>query len=58
MTDTSARIVLVEDHAILREGLRALIDMESDLSVVGEACNNAEGVRIVEQVQPPTGNTH
>jgi two-component system response regulator DevR len=37
MTDTSARIVLVEDHAILAEGLRALIELESDLKVVGEA---------------------
>ena len=30
------RIVLVEDHAILREGLRALIEMEADFDVVGE----------------------
>jgi DNA-binding NarL/FixJ family response regulator len=52
MTHTSARIVLVEDHAILREGLRALIDMESDLSVVGEASTGAEGVRVAQQVSP------
>jgi DNA-binding NarL/FixJ family response regulator len=31
-----ASIVLVEDQAILREGLRALIELESDLRVVGE----------------------
>ena len=37
MTDTSASIVLVEDHAILREGLRALIDMEPDLKEIGRA---------------------
>ena len=30
-------IVLVEDHAILRGGLRALIELEVDLTVVGEA---------------------
>jgi DNA-binding NarL/FixJ family response regulator len=29
--------VLVEDHAILREGIRALIELEADLMVVGEA---------------------
>jgi len=45
MTHTSARIVLVEDHAILREGLRALIELEPDLKVVGEASTGAEGVR-------------
>jgi len=52
MTDTSASIVLVEDHAILREGLRALIDMEPDLTVVGEASTGVEGVRVVRQVSP------
>jgi DNA-binding NarL/FixJ family response regulator len=36
-TRTFASIVLVEDHAILREGLRALIELELDLRVVGEA---------------------
>jgi two-component system response regulator NreC len=35
------RLLLVDDHAILREGLRALLELESDLTVVGEA-NSAE----------------
>jgi DNA-binding NarL/FixJ family response regulator len=52
MTDTSARIVLVEDHAILREGLRALIELEPDLKVVGEASTGAEGVRVVQSASP------
>ena len=52
MTHTSARIVLVEDHAILREGLRALIELESDLKVVGEASTGAEGVRVVQSASP------
>ncbi|TLY50807.1 MAG: response regulator transcription factor [Gammaproteobacteria bacterium] len=52
MTHTSARIVLVEDHAILREGLRALIDLEPDLKVVGEASTGAEGVRVVQGSNP------
>ena len=46
------RLVLVDDHAILREGLRALLAMESDLEVVGEAANGDDGMRIVEQLQP------
>ena len=52
MTHTSARIVLVEDHAILREGLRALIELEPDLKVVGEASTGAEGVRVVQSATP------
>ena len=46
------RIVLVEDHAILRAGLRALIELESDLTVVGEAGDRNEGVRVARSVQP------
>src|SRR6266513_4018117 len=52
MTHTSARIVLVEDHAILREGLRALIELEPDLKVVGEAGTAAEAVRVVQGASP------
>ena len=48
MRDASARIVLVEDHAIPREGLRALIELEPDLKVVGEAGTGAEGVRVAQ----------
>ena len=49
---TAASVVLVEDHAILREGLRALIDLEPDLKVVGEAGTGAEGVRAVQGLKP------
>ncbi|TLY55518.1 MAG: response regulator transcription factor [Gammaproteobacteria bacterium] len=51
-TKTSASIVLVEDHTILREGLRALIELEPDLKVVGEASTAAEGVRLVRGSSP------
>jgi len=51
-TMTSASIVLVEDHAILREGLRALIELEPDLKVVGEASTGAEAVRVVQGTSP------
>jgi DNA-binding NarL/FixJ family response regulator len=46
------RLVLVDDHAILREGLRALLALENDLEVVGEADNGDDGVAIVEREQP------
>ncbi|HYL01789.1 MAG TPA: response regulator transcription factor [Steroidobacteraceae bacterium] len=49
---TPTRIVLVEDHAILRDGLRALIELEPDLQVVGEAASGAEGVRVAQNTHP------
>jgi two-component system response regulator NreC len=47
-----ARIVLVEDHAILRDGLRALLELEPELQVVGEASNAADGARIARSCNP------
>ena len=45
-------LVVVDDHAILREGLRALLTLESDLEVVGEADNSEDAIAIVQQTQP------
>jgi len=45
-------LVLIDDHAILREGLHALLALESDLVVIGEADNGDEGVELVERLQP------
>jgi DNA-binding NarL/FixJ family response regulator len=47
-----AQIVLVEDHAILRAGLRALLELENDLDIVGEAASAADGVRLVMSCRP------
>lgn len=47
-----ARMILIDDHAILREGLIALSNMESDLSVVGQAASIAEGLTVAQSVQP------
>jgi two-component system response regulator DevR len=44
---SSLRIVLVDDHEVVREGLRALIDGHDGMEVVGEAGNAADGVRRV-----------
>ena len=48
----TVRVVLIEDHAILRDGLRALLEMEPDIAVVGEAGSAAEGVRIAGACNP------
>lgn len=46
------RIVLVDDHAVLRAGLTALLNAETDMEVVGEAGDGAESLRVVADLQP------
>ncbi len=45
-------IVLAEDHEIVREGFRAILQAEPDLRVVGEAGNGLEAIRLAETLQP------
>lgn len=46
------RIVLVDDHAIVRQGLRTILERESDLQVVGEAGTAGAALAVVEQRHP------
>lgn len=46
------RVMLVDDHALVRSGLGAFLQIHSDLSLVGEAGSGAEAVRLCEQLQP------
>lgn len=46
------RIVLVEDHAILRDGVKVLIEMESDFEVVGDFCRVEESLAGIRDLQP------
>ncbi len=46
------RIVLIDDHHLVRQGLKALIEKEPDLQVVGEAENGKEAVELVQQHRP------
>jgi two-component system nitrate/nitrite response regulator NarL len=46
------RIVLVEDHAVVRAGLRMLIDSYRGLSVVGEAQDGAEAIAVAKNTAP------
>ena len=48
----SVRLVLVDDHAVVRSGLRALLDTEPDLLVVGEAGDRDAALAIVTRVRP------
>jgi DNA-binding NarL/FixJ family response regulator len=46
------RVVLADDQALLRAGLRALLDAEDDIEVVGEASDGAEAVDLVRETGP------
>ena len=45
-------IVLADDHNVVRQGLRALLEAETDLSVIGEAYDGLEALRLVDQLNP------
>ncbi len=51
-SNSTIRILLADDHAILRSGLKALLNMEADLEVVGEASNGREAVQMAKQLSP------
>ena len=46
------RIVLADDHALVRKGIRALLALVADMSVVGEAKDGTEAVRVVVDARP------
>lgn len=46
------RIVLADDHPVMRSGIRTLLEAEADLTVVGEAANGLEALRLVESLKP------
>lgn len=45
-------IVLADDHTIVRQGLRALLEAEEDFSVIGESANGAEVTELVTKLRP------
>jgi len=46
------RLVLVDDHEVVRSGLRMLLDSQHDIQIVGEAGTAAEALRAVEELEP------
>ena len=48
----SVTILLADDHQVVRQGLRALLEVEPDFQVVGEAGNGLEAVQLVERLKP------
>ncbi len=50
--DAQIRLLIVDDHAIVREGLRAVVSMEKDIQVVGEAEDGEQAVVAAQTLQP------
>ncbi len=49
---TDIRILLVDDHPIVRDGLKVLLEMHSDLRVIGEASNGREALQLAQKLCP------
>ena len=52
MNEPPIRILVVDDHRIVREGIRSLMEDIADIQVVGEAGNGFEGVELVDSLNP------
>jgi DNA-binding NarL/FixJ family response regulator len=48
----SIRILIVDDHSVVRQGLRMFLALDPELDVVGEAVDGAEGLRMAHELKP------
>ena len=46
------RVLLVDDHAVVRTGLKTFFDLQDDIEVVGEASDGSEGVAMARRLEP------
>ncbi|MFE2654172.1 response regulator, partial [Streptomyces sp. NPDC059346] len=52
MAEKIIRVLLVDDHQVVRRGLRTFLEIQEDIEVVGEAADGAEGVARTEELRP------
>jgi DNA-binding NarL/FixJ family response regulator len=52
VADKRIRVLLVDDHQVVRRGLRTFLEVQDDIEVVGEASDGAEGVARAEELRP------
>jgi DNA-binding NarL/FixJ family response regulator len=50
--ENKIKIVLVDDHLLVRNGIKSLLEEESDIEVIAEGSNGEEAIRLVDQFQP------
>lgn len=46
------RVLIVDDHAVVRTGLKVFLDLQPDMEVVGEAADGSEGVAMARRLEP------
>src|SRR6202451_2430740 len=51
-TKAQIRVLMADDHAIFREGLRKLLDSDDEITIVGEASNGAECIKMLTKLKP------
>ena len=56
--DKPITVMLVDDHALFRSGIRSLLQRHTDFSVVGEAADGVEGIKRAIQLQPAVDQAH
>src|SRR5581483_5220575 len=52
MPDGNIKILLADDHTIVRQGLKLILSANADLQVVGEAANGREAVELAQKLKP------
>jgi DNA-binding NarL/FixJ family response regulator len=52
MSESKIRVLIAEDHALVRRGTAVLLNTEPDMEVVGQACDGIEAVAMAEQLRP------
>jgi two-component system, NarL family, response regulator LiaR len=48
----SIRVIIVDDHNVMRQGLKMILSLDPDFEVVGEAVNGAEAVKLATELKP------
>ncbi|MHC5830156.1 MAG: response regulator transcription factor, partial [Nostoc sp.] len=46
------KVLLVDDQSLIRQGLKALLELEPDIEIVGEAENGEQAINLVAKLQP------
>src|SRR3954451_4686166 len=48
----SLRVMSIDDHPLLREGIAAIVNSQSDMTLIASAATGAEGIEVFEQIRP------
>ncbi|MEG2440483.1 MAG: response regulator transcription factor [Acetivibrio sp.] len=46
------KIIIIDDHSMIREGLKQLLELDGDIEVIGEAGDGVEGIKLLESTNP------